>query len=152
MERAITYHHPGHWQGQTVANLTLPYADRHRRRIRLQHDAGEAFLLDLPHATRLDDGGGLELESGVYIRVCAAVEAVTDITCHSAVHAAKVAWHIGNRHAPVQVLEDGRLRILSDHVLSDMLLGLGAELTDTEAPFAPEGGAYNGGHKHEHSH
>lgn len=152
MRRAHHYCHPGHWQGEAVAKLTLPYADRHRRRIRLQDDAGEPFLLDLPHATRLDDGGGLKLETGAYIRVCAAVEAVTDIQCRSSVHTAKVAWHIGNRHAPVQVLEDGRLRILSDHVLSDMLVGLGAELTDTQAPFIPEGGAYTSGHQHEHSH
>lgn len=152
MRRTNKYHHPGHWQGEVVATLTLPYADRHRRRIRLNDDNGEPFLLDLAHATRLDDGGGLKLENGEFIRLCAAVEAVTDIQCRSALHSAQVAWHIGNRHAPVQVLEDGRLRILSDHVLAQMLIGLGAELNETEAPFAPEGGAYSGGHQHEHSH
>lgn len=152
MRRAEKYHYPGHWQGETIATLTLPYADRHRRRIRLIDDKGESFLLNLAHATRFDDGGGLELSDGKFIRICAAVEAVTDIKCRSAVHTAQVAWHIGNRHAPVQVLEDGRLRILSDHVLAQMLVGLGTELDETEAPFAPEGGAYSGGDQHEHNH
>lgn len=150
MRRAERYHSPGHWHGEVVATLTLPYADRHRRRIRLTDDSGEPLLLDLHHATRMDNDGGLELAGGEFVRICAAVEAVTDITCHSAVHRTQLAWHIGNRHAPLQVLADGRLRILSDHVLAQMLVGLGAELCETKAPFAPESGAYSGGHKHEH--
>jgi urease accessory protein len=152
MRRAEKYYHPGHWTGAAVATLTLPYADRHRRRILLKDDSGEPFLLDLPHATRLDHGGGLEVEPGRFIKVCAAIEDVTDICCQSAVHTAQVAWHIGNRHAPLQVLEDGRLRIVSDHVLGQMLEGLGAHLQAARAPFAPEGGAYKNGHQYEHSH
>ena len=134
MRRANKYYRPGHWQGELLATLTLPYADRHRRRIRLNDDSGESFLLDLPHATRLDDGGGLELVGGGFIKVCAAEEAVLDIVCRSTVHTAQVAWHIGNRHAPVQVLEDGRLRIINDHVLGQMLGGLGAELSRAPIP------------------
>ncbi|MEK7245719.1 MAG: urease accessory protein UreE, partial [Pseudomonadota bacterium] len=61
-------------------------------------------------------------------------------------------WHIGNRHVPVQVLPDGVLRILDDHVLVDMVRGLGAGVVRHRAPFAPEAGAYAGGHKHEHTH
>jgi len=152
MRRAVKYHQPGCWQDETSATLTLPYADRQRRRIRLNDDSGQPFLLDLPHATRLDDGGGLELDNGKFIRVCAAIEAVLEISCHSPLHRVRVAWHIGNRHAPLQVLEDGRLRIISDHVLGRMLKGLGVQLQPTQAPFSPEGGAYNRGHQHEHSH
>ncbi len=156
MRRAIAYHQPRDWSGCHQATLTLIFDDRHKRRIRLHDDDGNPFLLDLPHATRLDDGGGLLLEDGSFIRVCAAVEKVIDIQCQSPVHCAKVAWHIGNRHAPVQVLGDNRLRIAADHVLGQMLEGLGANLSVVEAPFAPEGGAYSGGHSHagksEHSH
>ena len=152
MRRVTNYHYPGHWQGEVVATLTLPYADRHRRRIRLNDDSGESFMLDLPHATRFDEGGGLELAGGGFIKVCAAEEEVIDITCRSTIHAAQVAWHIGNRHAPVQLLQDGRLRIVSDHVLMQMLEGLGAQLQQIKAPFDPERGAYSGGHQHEHSH
>lgn len=135
-----------------TGTLTLPYADRHRRRIQLQDDGGEPFLLALPHAVRLNDGGGLKLDTGEFIEVRAAIEAVTDIVCQSVVHTAQVAWHVGNRHAPVQVLPDSRLRILSDHVLHDMLIGLGADLTETQAPFVPEGGAYASGKAMAHSH
>jgi len=152
MRRAETYHQPGRWQGETSATLTLPYADRHRRRIRLNDDSGKPFLLDLPHATRLDDGGGLELDNGSFIRICAATEEVLEINCLSPLHRVQVAWHIGNRHAPLQVLEDGRLRIISDHVLGRMLAGLGVQLQSTQAPFSPEGGAYNRDHQHEHDH
>jgi urease accessory protein len=156
MRRAIKYFQPQAWPGSHQATLTLIFDDRHKRRIRLYDDDGLPFLLDLPHATRLDDGGGLELEGGGFIRVCAAVEKVIDIQCQSPSHCAKVAWHIGNRHAAVQVLGDNRLRIAADHVLGQMLEGLGATLNEIEAPFAPEGGAYSGGHSHasgdEHGH
>jgi urease accessory protein len=156
MKRAIKYYPSQHWSGRSETTLTLIYDDRHKRRMRLFDDDGNPFLLDLPHATRLDDGGGLELEDGSFIRVCAAVEAVIDIQCQSSIHCAKVAWHIGNRHAAVQVLEGNRLRIAADHVLGKMLEGLGTTLLATEAPFAPEGGAYSGGHSHaninEHNH
>ena len=150
MRRAIQYYLPHTWKGCHSATLTLIYDDRHKRRIRLNDDSGESFLLDLPHATRLDDGGALQLEDGSFIKICAAVEDVIDITCQSPLHTAKVAWHVGNRHAPVQVLDETHLRIAADHVLGQMLEGLGAKLTPNQAPFAPEGGAYSGGHGHSH--
>ena len=152
MRRANKYHQPHAWQGSHSTTLTLIYDDRHKRRIRLNDDNGESFLLDLPHATRLDDGGALELEDGSLIRICAAVEDVIDISCQSPVHTAKIAWHVGNRHAPVQVLDDTHLRIAADHVLGQMLEGLGAQLVPKHAPFAPEGGAYSAGHGHSHNH
>ena len=64
---------------------------------------------------------------------------------------ARLAWHVGNRHTPAEILE-GRLRILRDHVLEDMLIRLGAEIRHLEAPFRPEGGAYGMGRTHGHSH
>ncbi|GAB6053025.1 hypothetical protein JCM17960_18450 [Magnetospira thiophila] len=150
LRRVIAVLPRGSWSGTPVGTVTLAYADRHKRRLRMTDDGGAAFLLDLPHAVLLAGGDGLELEDGGYLEVRAAVESVVDIRCLDAVHGARVAWHIGNRHTAVQVLPDGRLRIIDDHVMVHMVEGLGATVTPTRAPFEPEGGAYapGGGHAH----
>jgi urease accessory protein len=134
--------------------VTLAFADRHRRRIRLMDDAGDAFLLDLPHAVRLGDGDRLRLVDGGVIVVRAAAEDVLTITCSGPIATAKMAWHIGNRHTPLQVLKDGRLRIIDDHVMRDMVQGLGGVVFAEVAPFDPLNGAYHGlgGGGHGHSH
>lgn len=134
-----------------VGTVTLPYTDRHRRRIVLSDDAGADFLLDLPEAVPIADGDGLELENGGVIHVIAAPEDVADVTCRSPTHLARVAWHLGNRHLAVQILADGRLRIVWDHVIAAMLEGLGATVERRHAAFQPETGAYaGGGHGHAH--
>ena len=133
--------------------VTLVFSDRHRRRIRLHDDAGGAFLLDLPHAVRLADGDRLRLVDGGVIVVRAADEPVLTITAAGPIATAKLAWHIGNRHTPVQVLDDGRLRIIDDHVMRDMIVGLGGVVENEIAPFDPLNGAYHGlGGAHGHSH
>ncbi|AJD53752.1 urease accessory protein [Thalassospira xiamenensis M-5 = DSM 17429] len=134
--------------------VTLAFADRHRRRIRLLDDAGDAFLLDLPHAVRLGDGDRLRLVDGGVIVVRAAAEDVLTITCSGPIATTKMAWHIGNRHTPLQVLKDGRLRIIDDHVMRDMVEGLGGVVFAEVAPFDPLNGAYHGlgGGGHGHSH
>ncbi len=134
-----------------MAVVTLPFHDRHRRRVRLEDDDGQSFLLDLPRATLLRDGDGLRLEGGGYIRVVAADEAILDVYCLDTEHTARVAWHVGNRHVALQVLPGGGLRIEYDHVLAEMLEGLGARLEPGTAPFRPEPGAYSG-HRHQHEH
>jgi len=153
MRRATQRLPSGTWPPQAaIGTVTLAFDDRHRRRIRLADDSGAPFLLDLPAATLLADGDGLELDDGGYLRVRAADEPVIDIGGDSAAHVARLAWHIGNRHVPLQVLPDGRLRIRDDHVLAAMLEGLGATISRKRAPFAPEPGAYAVGHGHDHSH
>ncbi len=109
-------------------------------------DEGQTFLLDLEDATLLGDGDGLVLDDGGVIRVVAADEPVCDVTGKTSGHTARLAWHIGNRHTPIQVLDDGTLRILDDHVLVHMLEGLGATVRQRSAPFAPEPGAYAHAH------
>jgi urease accessory protein len=151
MRRAVAVFSPGSWPAaETAGVVTLAYHDRHRRRVRMSDDGGAEFLLDLPHAAVLGDGDGLALEGGGYLRVRAATEAVADIAADSPEHLARLAWHMGNRHVPAQVLSDGVLRILDDHVLVDMARGLGAKIVRHHAPFAPESGAYAGGHGHSH--
>jgi urease accessory protein len=152
MRRATELHRSGHWpQGEAVGTVTLAMDQRHRRRFRMTDDGGRAFLLDLPQAALLNDGDGLALADGGIIRVAAADEPVCDIIARSPAHMARLAWHIGNRHTPVQVLDDVTLRILDDHVLLHMLEGLGAVVRRRRAPFAPEPGAYSlkgGDHAH----
>lgn len=153
MRRATQIHKSGHWpEAEAVGTVTLAMDQRHRRRFRMTDDDGLAFLLDLPETALFGDGDGLALDGGGIIRVTAAEEPVCDIIGQSPAHTARLAWHIGNRHTPVQVLDDVTLRILDDHVLVHMLEGLGASVRQHHAPFTPEPGAYSvkegGGHAH----
>jgi urease accessory protein len=151
MRRAIAVHPRGHWPETEAADtVTLAYLDRHRRRIRLVADSGETFLLDLARAQHLGDGDGLELEGGGFVRVRAAPEPVLEIEAADRAGLLRIAWHLGNRHLPLQVTGE-RLRIRADHVIAEMVGGLGASLTRLDAPFDPEIGAYAvTQHRHEH--
>jgi len=150
MRRAVAVHPAGHWREAAADRVTLPFHDRHRRRLRLVADSGTAFLLDLPRARHLTDGDELELDDGSHIRVCAAAEPVIEIATDRPADLLRIAWHIGNRHLPLQVLE-GRLRLLADHVAAAMIAGLGGKIVHCEAPFDPETGAYgDGAHRHDH--
>jgi urease accessory protein len=152
MRRATVVHHRDDWpEDQMLDSVTLAYLDRHRRRIRLVADAGETFLLDLPRAHHLADGDGLELEGGGFIRVRAAAEPVLEIEAEDRATLLRIAWHLGNRHLPLQVTGD-RLRIRADHVIAEMITGLGGHLTACDAPFDPEIGAYAGSQQHRHDH
>lgn len=150
MRRAIAVHTRGHWPDEAaIDTVTLAFLDRHRRRIRLVADSGTPFLLDLARAQHLSDGDGLELDNGSYIRVRAAAEPVIEIAADTTTDLLRIAWHIGNRHLPVQALED-RLRLRADHVIAAMVEGLGGRITWRDAPFDPEIGAYAGtGHHHQ---
>lgn len=149
MRRAVAVLPAGTWAAEAaVGRVVLTWADRHRRRIRLVDEGGTPFLLNLERAALLADGDGLALEGGGIICVAAAPEPVLDVGCPTPATAARIAWHIGNRHVPIQVLADGTVRLLDDHVLSHMLRRLGVEPVRRTAPFAPEPGAY-AGHAHE---
>jgi urease accessory protein len=154
MQRAIAVHRRGAWPDEAAQDsVTLAYLDRHRRRIRLVSDAGKPFLLDLARARRLTDGDGLELDDGAYVRVNAAPEPVIEIAA-APTDLLRIAWHLGNRHLPLQVVEN-RLRIRDDHVIAGMVSGLGGEITRLDAPFDPEIGAYTGAmqaHQHDDEH
>jgi urease accessory protein len=129
--------------------VVLDAGERHRRRIVLTAEGGTKFLLDLPQATALRDGDGLVLEDGSIVRVAGKPESLVEITAANPQQLARLAWHIGNRHIDVEII-GGRLRMRRDHVVEDMLRGLGAQLSPVEAPFEPEPGAY--GHEHRHGH
>ena len=149
MQRASEIRTAGTWNAATAIDRVVLDADeRHRRRITLTGERGTAFLLDLPHAVALRDGDGLVLEDGAIVHVAGKAEPLVEIAAATPQDLARLAWHIGNRHTDMQVKGD-TLRIRRDHVLEDMLRGLGARLTPIEAPFEPEHGAYGRGH-HDH--
>lgn len=113
----------------------------------MSSDSGKPFLLDLKGAVALLDNDVLELDDGTTVRIRAKAERVADISAEDPRLFARIAWHLGNRHLPTQIL-DGRLRIAYDHVIVDMAKGLGAAVEVLEAPFQPEGGAYSHTHAH----
>jgi urease accessory protein len=136
-----------------LGQLRLPFDLRQKSRLRTQLVSGEDAWLMLPRGNILRGGDKLLGNDARVIEVVAAMEAVIHITCADATALAKAAYHLGNRHVPVEV-GDGYLRIAADHVLAQMLKGLGATLTGMQAPFEPEGGAYanHGGHGSAHHH
>jgi urease accessory protein len=143
----------GHWDGLSASDtIALDAHDRHRRRMMLTAEGGTRFLLDLPQAVALHDGDGLKLDDGTMVRIVGRPEPLVEIAAADAHALARLAWHIGNRHVDMQIVGE-RLRVRRDHVIEDMLRGLGARLTPVEAPFDPERGAYEQhGHGHHHGH
>jgi urease accessory protein len=133
--------------GAAQAQLKLPFDLRQKSRLRTQLVNGEEAWLLLPRGDILRGGDKLLASDGRIVEVLAETEDVLHVQCANATALARAAYHLGNRHVPVQV-GDGFLRIAADHVLEEMLRGLGATLTPLRAPFEPEAGAYGGGHRH----
>ncbi|WP_407120713.1 urease accessory protein UreE [Bradyrhizobium sp. STM 3561] len=133
--------------------VVLDFDDRHRRRMAMTGTRGLEFLLDLEHAVALRGGDALVLEDGRLIEVVAAPEPLLEIRGRDPHHLIRVGWHLGNRHLPTQIMAKA-LRVRRDHVIEAMVKGLGARVTEIEAPFDPEGGAYaDAGHGHDdHAH
>ena len=148
----------GHWSGAPADTVVLDFDERYRRRVTMTGVGGLEFLLDLPEATMLRGGDGLRLEDGRTVEVVAEPEPLAEIRAADPLALARLAWHLGNRHLPTEILPKG-LRIRRDPVIEAMAGGLGARVIALEAPFNPEGGAYvkaeGGGadsHGHDHGH
>jgi urease accessory protein len=142
------------WKEAAADTVVLDFDDRHRRRMAMTGTRGLEFLLDLETAVALRGGDALVLEDGRLIEVVAAPEPLVEIKGADPHHLIRVAWHLGNRHLPTQIMPKG-LRIRRDHVIKAMVKGLGARIVEIEAPFDPEGGAYAGtahAQAHEHAH
>ncbi len=131
--------------------LTLPHERRIISRQRVTLDDGSEAGLFLPRGSSLQHGDVLQGASGELIRVQAASETVSTLRCADPWLLARACYHLGNRHVPLQILP-GMIRYQHDHVLDDMLHGLGLQVVVEQAPFEPEAGAYGGGHSHGHSH
>lgn len=134
-------------QSPVAGQLRLPFELRQKTRLRTRLTDGREAALLLPRGEILRGGDRLRGDGGLVIEVIAEDEDVLHVTCASPRQLARAAYHLGNRHVPVQVGE-GFLRLAADHVLEEMLRGLGAETRALRAPFEPEAGAYAGGHSH----
>jgi urease accessory protein len=133
------------YQVEVKGQLKLPFEQRQKSRLRTQLVSGEEVGLMLPRGEILRGGDLVTASDGRVFEVIAEPEKLLHIESGEL---AKIAYHLGNRHVPVQVGKDF-LRIAADHVLEEMVKKLGASVKGVEAPFEPEAGAYAGGH-HQH--
>jgi urease accessory protein len=152
MIRATT---AGHFHASMADTVVLDHEERRRRRGVVTTVSGLQVLVDLADAPHLGTGDAYVLEDGRLIEIVAAPEELLEVRGSDPLHTARIAYHLGNRHLECEI--SGRhIRIRRDHVIADMLRGLGAKVVEIEAPFHPEGGAYHqGGHghgPHEHGH
>jgi urease accessory protein len=141
----------GTWQRKPADVVRLDYDRRTRRRITLTGTGGLSFLLDLAKAPVLAAGDGIRLEDDRIVAVEAAPERLLEIACTDERALARIAWHLGNRHLATE-LADRTIYIREDHVIADMVIGLGAAVRAVKRPFNPEGGAYGHGTMQGHSH
>jgi urease accessory protein len=139
VRRGIAIKPVGAWNAcEAIDCVVLDADDRQRRRITLTGEKGTTFLLDLERPVTLRDGDGLVLDDGAMVEVRGAPEPLVDVAGPGAADTLRFAWHIGNRHTDLQIVDD-RLRIRRDHVLEAMLTQMGATLAPIDASFDPEG-------------
>lgn len=129
--------------------LTLPFEMRQKSRLRTRLDNGADVGLFLPRGTVLRHGDRLRTTTGLIVEVCAAPEHVSTARTDDASLLARAAYHLGNRHIPLQI-DSGWLRYPHDHVLDKMIQELGLEVVSEQAPFEPEAGAHGGADAHHH--
>jgi len=133
------------YEVEVRGQLKLPFDSRQKSRLKTKLVSGEEVGLILPRGEILRGGDLVTASDGRVIEVVAQEEKLLHVETKEL---AKAAYHLGNRHVPVEVGE-GYLRIAEDHVIEEMLKKLGAKVSHVEAPFEPEAGAYAGGH-HQH--
>lgn len=162
--KAIDHDHKGHARGIPVDRVVLAHDARSLRRKLLRLASGDELLVDLPTTVHFETGDVLVREDGKLVEIVAGEEALYAVRGRDTAHALELVWHIGNRHLPCQIQSEGdgfTLLIGRDHVIRDMLEGLGARVEEITAPFSPIRGAYVGhshayahdhGHGHAHTH
>ena len=130
----------------------LTFEERQKSRHKAQTVCGQALGWFVERGTVLADGDYLQCSNGALVRVVAAAESVSEVASDNPWLLMRAAYHLGNRHVPLQIGE-GWLRYQHDHVLDDMVRGLGLDVSFAQKPFHPENGAYHGtGHSHQHGH
>jgi len=133
---------------ESATTLTLPWEQRNKSRLMVRLDNGMRAGLFMERGSVLREDDLLLSEDGLVVKVRAAAETVSTVLCDAPLLMARACYHLGNRHAPVQITEN-RIQYPHDHVLDDMMKGLGLEVKIEEAPFEPETGAYaHQGHHH----
>jgi urease accessory protein len=127
--------------GESIGRVVLAHDERHLRRKALTMESGGKVIVDLPEPVALEHGDVLVLEDGRTVEVIAADEELYEIRADDFLSLARLAWHLGNRHLPTQIEVD-RILIRRDHVIRDMLEGLGARVYEVVDWFQPVRGAY----------
>jgi urease accessory protein len=151
LRRGWAIRRAGFWNPATAADfVVLDAGDRHRRRIMLMGERGGEFLLDLDEAVAIRDGDGIMLDDGGIVLVTGQAEPLVELKARTSLALVRLAWHLGNRHTDVQIVGD-HLRIRRDHVLEEMVKGLGAAVMPLDAPFDTEPASAHE-HQHEHDH
>jgi len=130
-----------------IDTLLLGYDDRKKSRLRAHTERGVEVAIVLERGSGLKDGDLLAAESGEVLVIRAAAEKVSEVRGEDPLALTRAAYHLGNRHVALQIMPGG-LRYQHDHVLDEMVRGLGLDVNVTSAPFEPEGGAYGHGHEH----
>jgi urease accessory protein len=128
---------------RVIDTVTLDHQERYRRRAVLSCDSGLSVLLDLDKPMRVEDGDALKLEDGRLVRVIAAPEDLIEVASDNKTRLLRAAWHLGNRHTPAEITTEA-IFFAHDHVLVEMLRGLGVSVKAVKRPFRPERGAYDG--------
>ena len=131
--------------------VILDYARRSAAKVAVRGVKGTAIEIDLHQPARLRTDDLLELEDGSLVEVVAAPEPLLEVRATDVSALARLAWHLGDRHVPVQLLPN-RIRAQRDDAVEALLTSLGANPVRLEAPFEPEGGAYEAAHAHDHAH
>ncbi|NCN67897.1 MAG: urease accessory protein UreE [Piscirickettsiaceae bacterium CG_4_9_14_3_um_filter_43_564] len=129
--------------------LVLTFKQREKSRLKVSLATGEEIGLFLPRGSILKEGSVIASDSGAYLKIVAAPEKVSTVTSDDGHLLLRIAYHLGNRHVPLQV-EPTWLRYAHDHVLDDMVRLLGGQVVVEDQPLQPESGAYGGGHSHDH--
>lgn len=138
-------------EGDSYLILVASFEERQKSRYRSSTFCGKEVGWFLERGYVLSEKDVLRCTDGTLIKIECADEAVSNITCSDPLRLLKAAYHLGNRHVPLQV-ELNFLRFQQDHVLDEMVIGLGLNVEHINAPFQPENGAYSGGHSHSHAH
>jgi len=137
----------GAWSAAPADRVVLDADDRQRRRVVLTGENGTKVLVDFEKPVTLRNGDALLLDDGSLVAVTGQAEPLVEVAAKVPGEMVRLAWHIGNRHTDIQFIENA-FRIRRDHVLEEMLKGLGATVREIEAPFDPEPAAPGGGHHH----
>jgi len=152
MPRAFVVLAATHRHGRPVIDtVILDYAQRSAQKITVTGVKGTSVKIEMDEPVRLRTDDLLVLDNGSLVEVVAAPEPLIEARVADVAALPRLAWHLGDRHVPVQVLAN-RIRAQRDPAIETLLKSLGAKLTMIEAPFEPEGGAYASSHGHAHDH
>jgi urease accessory protein len=150
MPRASSFTGAGHRRDRPVVDtVILDYAQRNAQKLKVTGVKGIVVDIDLHELVRLRTDDLLVLDDGTLVEVVAAPEPLIEARAADVAGLSRLAWHLGDRHVPVQVLSN-RIRARRDAAIENLLASLGAKLTVIDAPFEPEGGAYASSHEHDH--